>query len=161
MIIGFTQRMQTVSEGRDPTVDLFPLNIDVAVSRRAEREYKMVFRYEANSTAKVEPLLSQSDPDFDAIFGNRDRPGKPIQEVFYLQKGNDTVPPLTISIRNDFVPEEEECFTIRIIPERFDGSSELFLCYEDNIGAARYFCQHTICIANDDSKQRKSVTVSL
>ncbi|CAI8008868.1 hypothetical protein GBAR_LOCUS6037, partial [Geodia barretti] len=44
MIIGFTDRIKTVSEGEVPGVDLFRVEVNVASQRTAEREHPMVFR---------------------------------------------------------------------------------------------------------------------
>ena len=55
-------------------------------------------------------------------------------------------------IRNDIIPEEIECYTIRIFPVDVPGRCELFTCNEDNAGADSYFCEHTICIEDDDGK---------
>ena len=57
-----------------------------------------------------------------------------------------------VAIRNDFIPEEKECFTIRIIQVDVPGRKELFTCKEDNAGADSYFCDHTICIEDDDGR---------
>ena len=153
MIIGFTERMRTISEAEDPTMELFQIRIALATLRTAEREHAMTIRVqESSSTAIVEPLLSQTDPDFDAIFGNRDNPGQPIREAVVVQAEQSTIPSLISFIRNDFVPEDDECFTIRIFPDDVPGRRELFMCNEDSAGADNYFCQHTICIIDDDGE---------
>ena len=56
----------------------------------------------------------------------------------------------TCNIRNDFEPEDEECFSIRIIPVHILGRFELFSCNEDDSDASNYFCETTICIEDDD-----------
>ena len=147
LFIGFTQRSQTVSEGSSGAVDIFSIGIDIAVSRTTEREYRMMFILEQNSTAIVEPSTAISRADFDAAFGT----GSPTMELRDLREGRNAIfPPLTSSINNDFIPEEEECFTIRIFPIDSQGS---FLCNDDDdADAVSFFCNHTICIQDDDGK---------
>ena len=150
-MIGFTERFQTVSEGNVPGVDLFQIQVNVASQRTAEREHPMVFRLQESSTnATIE--TSASSPVFDAIFGLRDSPDGPIQESRDLIPGLLTVTPLITAIRNDFVPEDRECFTLRIFPVDVPGRRELFTCNGDGIGADNYFCEHTICIEDNDGK---------
>ena len=152
MIIGFTTRVRTVSEGQVPGVDLFQLVINVASERTAEREHPMVFRLQESSTTATIDTLSPSSSDYDATFGLRHRPNGPIVETRDLVPGLLTVIPLISAIRRDFVPEEEECFTIRIFPVDVPGRRELFTCNEDGAGAVNYFCEHTICIEDEDGE---------
>ena len=154
MIIGFTHRVQTVSESSVPSgADLVTVTIAVSVSRRAQIEHPMVFRYEeSTSTAVVVPLSGPFNPSFDAVFGARNSPDEPIEEEFDLQSGEIEIPPLRVSIRNDFNIEEEECFTINILPVDVPGRTQLFSCNEDSLGATNYFCKHTICITDDDGE---------
>ena len=151
MIIGFTERIQTVSEGHKGAVDLFPLQINVSSLRTSEREHPMLFRLlECCTNATVETLVPASNV-FDATFGHREHPSDPIEDIKDLPLGERTISsPLLTLIRNDLIPEEIECYTIRIFPVDVPGRRELFTCYEDNAGADSYFCEHTICIEDDD-----------
>lgn len=150
MIIGFTERVRTVPEIGVDGFDLNQLLVAVATLRISERDHLMIFRYlESSSTAIVDPL-DISTANFDVIFGIRDRPNNPIEVHLDLEAGESLIRPLFLSIRNDFVPEEEECFTLRIIPADVPGRDELFTCNEDGEGANNYYCEHTICIADDD-----------
>ena len=161
MIIGFTERIQTVSEGDIPGVDVFQLQINVASLRTSESEHRMEFRLqESRATATVETLIPSS-AGFDATFGLRDWPDGPIYDTRYLAPGLLTVPPLQIVIRNDVIPEDRECFTISIFPVDVPGRRELFTCNEDfmvadcnevGIGTVDYLCEHTICIEDDDGE---------
>ena len=152
MIIGFTQRIRTVSEGQVPGVDLFQLQINVESVRTAEREHPMVFRLqEASTNATIETLVA-SRPVFDATFGLRANPDDPIQESRDLAPGENTSVPLLTAIRNDLIPEDLECYTIRIFPVDVPGRRELFECNEDAAMANNYFCKHTICIVDDDGE---------
>ena len=152
MIIGFTQRTQRVSESMALPGDVFfPLPIHVATLRTAEREYPMYFRVQgASSSAIVEPIGAVVDPLYDATFGTREREDGPIAVFFNLEALEDTIPPLITFIRNDLRPEYEECFTIRILPVDIPGNQVLFSCYDDYYGEDNYFCEHTICIMDDD-----------
>ena len=150
LFIGFTQRSQTVSEGSSGAVDIFSIGIDRAVSRTTEREYRMMFILEQNSTAIVEPSTTISRADFDAAFGT----GSPRMELRDLKEGQNATR-LTSSIKNDLIPEEEECFTIRIFPIDSQGS---FLCNDDDdADAVSFFCNHTICIQDDDGKCQHNI----
>ena len=152
MIIGFTQRAQRVSESMAQLGDVFfPLPIHVATMRTAEREYPMYFRVlGASSSAIVEPIGAVVDQLYDATFGTRDIIRDPIKVFFVLEALQDTISPLTTFIRNDLRPEYEECFTIRIFPVDIPGNQVLFSCYDDYYGEDNYFCEHTICIMDDD-----------
>ena len=154
MIIGFTQRTQTVSESMAlPGEESFPLPIHVATLRTAEIEYPMIFRLQvSSSSANVEPIGGVVNPLYDARFGTRDNIREPIGVFFVLEALQDTISPLTTFIRNDLRPEYEECFTIRIFPVDIPGHHVLFSCYDDYYGEDNYFCQHTICIGNDDGR---------
>ena len=152
MVIGFTQRIRTVSEGAVPGVDLFQLQINISSMRPAERRHPMLFRLQESSTnATVETLTAASNV-FDATFGHREDPNDPIEEHRDLPLGKTTVSPLQIAIRNDLIPEEKECFTIRIFPVDHPGRKALFECYDDYLYVDSYFCEHTICIEDDDGK---------
>ena len=154
MIIGFTQRSRTVSESMAlPGFDLFPLPIGVATLRRAERKHPMNFRLQvARSSATVEPLALQTNPLYDALFGNRDNIYDPIKVFFELESLEDVIPSLTTFIKDDLRPEDVECFIIRIFPVDVPRRRELFICNEDDSGADNYFCLMEICIEDDDGR---------
>ena len=151
IMIGFSQRMQTVSEGMAlPGDEFFRAMINVQTSTTSERLIRMTFIYqESTSTAIVEPLTALTNLHFDAIFGSIDQFNGPIKLSFDLLAGMNSIPPLVTFIRNDFTPEDEECFTIRISANEVDGHRDTFTCNED-IGTNGYFCEHTICRADDD-----------
>ena len=153
MIIGFTERIRTVSEGEVPGVDLFQLQINVTSLRTSEREYPMGFRLqESISNATIETQIPSS-PVFDATFGRRENSDDPVEERRNLAPGLLTVqPPLLTAIRNDFIPEHKECYTIYIFLVDVLGRREFFDCNIDEVGADNYFCQHTICIEDDDGE---------
>ena len=152
MIIGFTTRSQTVSEGDAPEgSDFNRLSIDVATERTSERVHTIVFRHlESASTAIVQSNVIQRDPSFDAIFGNEDN--DPLEERFPLQPGESDIPYRVTEVLNDFRPEVDECYTIGIFTTDVGSARELFDCNDDDDMADNFFCLHTICITNDDGR---------
>ena len=153
MIIGFSKRVSTVPESDAlEGEDLFPFDIDVAILRLAEREHRMLFRLQSGGTAIVEPDNDRVNAFLDATFGRRNTPEHPIETDRSLRPFNNNFPSLRAEIRNDLRPEDEECFTIRILPVIVPGRQELFSCNEDDTGSTNYFCETTICIEDDDGK---------
>ena len=152
MIIGFTTRSQTVSEGdAPPGQDFNFLRIDVATERTSERTHTIVFRHlESASTAIVQTYVIQRDPLFDALFGNEDN--DPLEERFPLQPGESDIPSRVTAVLNDFRPEDDECYTIGIFTFEITGARDLFTCNDDDDMADNFFCLHTICITNDDGR---------
>ena len=148
MIIGFTSRSQTVSEGdAPPRSDFNDLRIDVATERISERIHTIVFRHlESVSTAIVQSSVILRDPLFDATFGNEDN--DPLEGRFPLQPGESDIPSLVTSVLNDFRPEDDECYTIGIFPTNIGGARDLFICNDDVDMEDNFFCLHTICITN-------------
>ena len=154
MIIGFTERIHYVSEDEVPGEEFFVHITNVTSVRTAERVHRMVVRLqETSSNATVDTLISSSSV-FDASFGIRQGPNGAIEERRELAPGSLTLhPPLQTRIRNDFRPEDRECFTIRIVPVDFPDRRERFTCNEDGEGADNHFCEHTICIEDDDDSE--------
>ena len=152
MIIGFTQRIRTVSEGQVPGMDMFQLEINVESVRTAEKEHPMLFRLQETSTNATVETLTPASPLFDATFGLRENPDDPIEETRDLDQGTRTVLPLLTTIRNDLIPEKLECYTIRIFSRDVPGRQALFECNDDTEMADNYFCVHTICIEDDDGE---------
>ena len=155
MIIGFTTRNQTVSEGDAPEgSDFNRLLIDVTTERTSERVHTIVFRHvESSRNTIVQSNFIQHDPLFDALFANEDK--DPLEERFPLRPGSDVIPSLVTQVRNDFRPEDDECYTIGILTTDADSEGrvrELFRCNKDEDIPDNYFCLHTICITNDDGR---------
>ena len=151
MIIGFSERRSTVSEGN--AEEHFRVPIGMATLKTAEREHPMNIRLQvSSSTAIVEPVGAVVNQLYDATFGSRDNIHDPIEEFFVLDALDDTIPPLTASIRNDLRLEDEECFTLSVLPVDVSGRRELFICNEDDVGAINYFCQTEICIEDDHGR---------
>ena len=158
MVIGFMQRRQTVSESQAAAgTDGFTLVIDIRSQRTSEQQYEVLFRVrEGVSTAIVEATSFQFNTNFDAIFGNRqdNEEREPIEDARDLVAGSlELRTPLNTFIRNDFLAEDEECYTIGIQSPDVDGVRDIFDCFEDDYpNATNFFCFHTICIEDDDGK---------
>lgn len=157
MIIGFTQRDQTISEGDVPISSSFvSLFIDVATHITSERTHTMIFRHlESSSTAIVLSNVIQSNPLLDAVFGNENN--DPIEERVFLLPGESDIPSRVTEVKNDFYIEPRECYTIGIFPAGIGGVRELFTC-NDGDDATDFFCYHTICITDDDGKLLAIIT---
>ena len=87
MIIGFTERVHTVSESMvEPGADWATFIIDVATLRTAEREHWMIFRLQvSDSTVIVQPHYDITSIYVDASFGTRDSPDDPVEELDFLE----------------------------------------------------------------------------
>ena len=152
MVIGFTEERQCIREDLIPGVDSFPVSIELATLRVSEREHRMLFRLLASGAATVVSFESFAT-DFDARFGGIE--ADPIEEMDFLDPGEDTVTSRRTQIINDFIPEDEECFTIQISPIDIPGLRELFMCDFVDMSTTpptNYSCEHTICIKDDDGK---------
>lgn len=162
MVIGFRDRNQTVSESDSGSgSDLFQLEIVVECLRKSEREYQVLFNLQLegctfplpeSNIATVEAITLQFSSVYDALFGSRDNPGDPIQDERILRVGGFFLSPLTTLIRNDFLPEETECFSILITSPDVPGFRTNFECNTDESGATDFYCLHTICIEDDDGR---------
>ena len=150
MVIGFTQRMQTVSESIYPGVHSFLLEINVAPMHFSEVEHRMVYRVLSTGSATVVPYGSVQLNNVDVLFGSE---ADPIEVMDLLNVGETNISPLEAEILNDFVPEDNECFSIRISPVDTVGVRELFVCdYIDDISHRNFSCEHTVCIEDDDGE---------
>ena len=148
MLIGFTQRSQTVSEGALPAGHNFQwLTIDVVTSRTSEKLHIVLFHVlESSTTAIVGSNNTVNNEFLDAVFGNDDT-----KENYTLNPGEDSIPSLITAVRNDFRPEPLEYYTISMSTTDIVGVREHFMC-NDEENATEYFCHHTIYIENDDGK---------
>ena len=145
MIIGFTSSTQCVAENDAPRgSDSFSILIFVATLRESEREYRILYRLLSNATARV-VSSEYLDFNYDARFGQAQT-----EEMDQLDPGK-TIRPLITIIRNDFIPEDEECYSLQISPIDTPGLRELFSCdYSD--GSINFYCVHTICIKGGDGE---------
>ena len=146
MVIGFTEERQCVSENEVPGVYVY---IELATLRVSERSQTMLYRLLPIGTATV---ASFSATYVDVLFGVE---SDPIEITHFLLPGENTIRPLITQIVNDFIIEDEECFTIQISPINIPGIRELLICDFVDISTSpptNYYCEHTICIEDDDGK---------
>ena len=130
-------------------------SIDVHSNIISELDYEIGFhhiqgRNPTDATVETADIL---DPifhsNFDARFGDRPNPNNPfnpLETVRILEKGH-LVPsrPLFTTIFPDGCPELVECYTINIF---LTGSRVLLQCNDYN--PEDFFCDHTVCILDDD-----------
>ena len=159
MIIGFTERRRTISEGIVPEgEDEFRLTYNVSALRTSERDHSMTFRLlEGISTATVNTRQELGDlnilRDNDAVFGEVRVGDAPIEVSLRLFLGRTTLPrDLPTFIRADFNAEDDECYSVEIFAVDVPGVRQLFTCNDDQDNATNYFCEHEICIIDDDGK---------
>ena len=152
MVIGFSERIQSVSESEVQPEGFIPITINVSTLRVSESSHPLVIRYQMiDSVAIVETLINSKDVEFDALYGIYDS-GSSIEEYSDIVPGQ-TSTSLHVMVYNDLIPEEEECFTLRILPVDVPGARTHFTCTEGNPDdLSSFFCEHTICIEDDDGK---------
>ena len=152
MVIGFTQRRRTVSEDAGGFEDSFSLNIDVATLRTSEKDHYISYRLrEDQSTAVVESLFGGLSLA-DARFGVRDNLGDPLEEFSNLDPGESELLFLSIFIVDDLEVENEECFTLRMYFPYSSETREAQKTCNEGHDATDFFCQHTVCIEDNDGK---------
>ena len=101
-------------------------------------------------------MSNTSYAQFDALFGEGEV-GQPPLLNEGLSRG-ETSTSFEVLIYNDIIPEEQQCLTIRISPVNVAGKNkrEMFSCNEQG---PSYFCEHTICIEDDDGKLVKAASI--
>ena len=152
-VIGFTQRNQIVSES-DHENDTMDFIISVVVMTKNIFEDELITcRYQKHTSNTVVVSLEEFDNDFDAVFGRVADPNSPLEEWLFLRSGEDFTE-MQITIKDDLRPESQECFTIVIMTVVY--GVELVTC-NDSEDATNYFCSHTICIDDNDSKFKLSL----
>ena len=127
----------------------FTISVPVMTTIPFKEERRIICRYQNDSSNAV--VISHRGLDyenFDAIFGRITDPNGPSEEWLKFIPG-DNVTEMQITIRDDLRPERQECFTIVIMTVVY--GVELFTC-NDSEDATNYFCSHTICIDDNDSK---------
>ena len=156
MIIGFTQRRQTVSEADRPFIQnqSYSITVDVRSMVVSEINYNISFEAPASNmgrTATVGDNEAANILDYDALFGYFNATTGDLEDLRLLFNGS-KVPetPLTLTIINDFNTESVECFTISIASPDIAGNCEIFDCFDDDDNMDSFFCLHEICIVDDD-----------
>ena len=156
MIIGFTQRRQTVSEADRPFPQdqSFEITVNVSSMIVSEINYDVFFEAPASNigrTANVGDNQSDDILDHDALFGSVNPITGDLEDFRPLINGSTVLStPLTLTIINDFNPEPMECFTIDIASPDVIGDRDIYECFDDDDNMDSFFCLHEICIEDDD-----------
>ena len=150
MILGFGERRQTVSEA-DATSGQEFINRQIFITslRTSEISHMVGVR----SVIRGEPIIEPGDgsiqnPMFDGLFGNREL--DTINNLVFIEVlgvNTTTMPGLHVTIRDDFMPEDEECFVLSIFQVNPEFSIENFRC---NVAGTQFLCIHEICITDND-----------
>ena len=147
--------MMTINE----TLGTFVIDVHSMIT--SEVEYTIGFRHiRVGAVATVETGDFLVDPifdtDFDATFGDRPNPNDardPLETSRILQVGRlEPVRPLRTLIFPDIRLEEDECYIINIfiIDTVTSGGRINYDCNENANNPEDFFCDHTICILDDD-----------
>ena len=145
--------MTTISE------TLSTLSIGVHSRITSELDYDIIFRHiqgrdinvaTVETADLIDPIF---DSNFDARFGDRRDPNNSLdilETVLVLEKGH-LAPqiPLVTTIFLDLRPEADECYTINILTTDTAGDVT-FMCNENQNNPDDFFCDHTICILDED-----------
>ena len=156
MVIGFSQRSQTVSESQaPPSSDRFMIPLDVRAMIISEKEFRVNFiLLSAGNTEVQAPNLVLKSPD--ALFGIRQSETAEITDSRTLKVLGTIVgtpTPLDATIIDDFRPEGEESFTIEIrIPDSRDRDNFECTTDEEVPPPGGFFCRHTIFIVDNDGQ---------
>ena len=149
MILGFGKRNQTVSEAEVPPEEEF-INVDILITslKRSEIPYPVGVRSVIEGQPIIEPAAVVLNPMFDGQFGDREM--DTINNLVFMEvlMINTTIlPALRVIIRDDILPEDEECFDLSIFPVNTEPMIDNFMC---NTAGDDFVCEHTICIEDDD-----------
>ena len=151
--IGFSQRNQVVSESDAlPGTYGFHLPVPIHSSGSESRDFPVNVRVlPAAGNSTVEATNTLFNPAYDALFGTKESIHDPIQENLVVVAGSRDLQ-LVFFIRNDFLPEGLECFTLELRGSNAEGYRTTSDCYDDggDLDATDYFCKQTICIEDDD-----------
>ena len=136
------------------------ITLDIHSKIISELDYEIGFRHTQgdNPTDATVETNNFLDPifhaNFDAQFGDRANPNNPLDPLEtsrILQRGRlEPRSPLIITIFDDLHPEPDECLTINIFIINAGGDRVNFTCNENADNPDDFFCDHTICILNDD-----------
>ena len=139
---------------KNETLGIFPIGVHSKII--SELDYEIVFRHiQGNSptdaTVEAENFLVPIFDTSDVLFGYRANPNNildPLETVRLLEKGNlEPYRSLTVTIFSDVRVEPDECFTINILTT---GEHTDYSCNEDKDNPDDFFCNHILCILNDD-----------
>ena len=151
MILGFGQRIQTVSENdASPGQESFDLNIPITSLRTSEIAYFVGIRSVIRGQPIIEPMDDIQNPMYDGTFGSREENTiNNLVAIEILEVNTAMLLPLQVTIRHDFFPENEECFGLSIFQVNPELFVEQFTC---NTAGNEFFCQHEICITDAEGR---------
>ena len=141
---------------------LLSFSLDIHSKIISEVEYAIGFRHIQgnNPTDATVETTNLFDPIFntifDALFGERRNPNNPfdpLETISVLESGRlEPLRPLVTTIIRDVIPELDECYTINIfeIDTVTDGGRVNYDCNENEDNPEDFFCDHTVCIVDDD-----------
>ena len=135
--------------GAAPGFDGHDIAVRISSSGSERRDFPVRIRVTSPLSASVEATNVQFDSDFDVLFGTRLKRDDPITYNLNIEKGVFSSE-ITAFVRQDFVPEPQECFTLIISGLDSSGYRDISSCNDDSTDSTDYFCQHTICIQDDD-----------
>ena len=150
MILGFSERRQTISEAEVQSWEEF-INREIFITslRTSEISHNVGVRSVIRGEPMIEPVDGFSqNPRFDGLFGTREY--NTINNLVFFEElgvGTTITPVLQVTIRDDLIPEDEECFVLSIYQVNPEFSIENFLC---NMAGAQFLCIHEICITDND-----------
>ena len=149
MILGFGEKRQTVSEADAlPGEEFIVLEIFITSLRISEIPYRVGVRSVIEGEPIVEPSFDIQNVMVDGVFGSREE--NTINNLVTMEElrvNTSMLSALQVTIRDDNLPEEEECFEMSIFPVNPDAMSEIFLC---NMVGTEFLCKHKICIVDND-----------
>ena len=149
MILGFHERRQTVSEGDTHSGhEGLVIDINITSLRTSEIVYIVGVRSVIEGEPRIEPSNDVQDPMFDGTFVSRERNTiNNLVQLELLRVNTSVLAPLPVFIRDDNLPEEEECFDLSIFPVNPEEMTKNFVC---NAAGDKFLCDHTFCIVDDD-----------
>ena len=148
MILGFSGRRQTVSEA-ETLSGQEGINGEIFITslRISEIDYLVGIRSVVEGQPIIEPTENVQNPMFDGTFGSREENAiNNLVRIENLRIHTSILPALQVFIRDDILPEDEECFDLSIFPVNPQEMIN-FMC---NVAGYRFSCIHTICIEDDD-----------
>ena len=153
MIIGFTQRRQTVLEAHTPfpQAQSFPITVDVRAMVASEINYTVSYKTPASNVGRTANVADSSPAnllDHDALFGYFNPSTGDLEDIRHISNGS--IVQLTVIIVNDFNVELLECFTIEVFSPEVVGDRDRFECFDDDDNSDAFFCLHELCIEDDD-----------
>ena len=148
MILGFGDRRQTREADVLPGNEQLFLDILITSLRTSELFYPVGVRSVIEGQPIIDPMDFIQNFMFDGLFGSREQ--NTINNLVLMESlevNTTMLPALQVSIRDDFLPENLECFELSIFRVDVESFTEQFMC---NTAGDNFFCEHEICILDDD-----------